>query len=175
MARSHSIFSAQVRVEKWWSPKLKQLQSIPTRSLTPEQSLWKLQISINKRTGWNRHESDWKKPVGQTDSVKNCHIDSHWSLDRKASTKICQSTSLCANVWQVLVSIARWTTCTCQLDKTDTHTHRLYPSMMYASVLNSIILWDLWGLLTLLSSGCPIHEYTWPGGLPWAALQASSS
>ncbi len=36
IARSQSIFSAQVRVEKWWSPKLKQLQSMPTRSLTPE-------------------------------------------------------------------------------------------------------------------------------------------
>ena len=35
MARSHSIFSAQVLVEKWWSPRLKQLQSMPTRSLTP--------------------------------------------------------------------------------------------------------------------------------------------
>lgn len=166
MARSHSIFSAQVRVEKWWSPKLKQLQSIPTRSLTPEQSLWKLQISINKRTGWNTHESDWKKPVGQTDSVNLSQELSHRSLDRKASTKIYQSTSLCKRVTGVGVD--------CEVDHLYlstgqnmtklTHTHT--PSMMYASVLNSIILWDLWGLLTLHNLAIFRVPHTWPGGLP---------
>lgn len=119
MARSQSIFSAQVRVEKWWSPKLKQLQSMPTRSLTPEffETRW-LKLTLIWQPGvtpwfphwvhhrcWYRLRGEPPAPEGKKTKLnKNCqHISPTIAKICKNSNASCLtlglSCSICPLSW----------------------------------------------------------------------------